>query len=125
MLILGHHLLSKNSNFYFIDKSEMLSKDQISCFFYNEKIIENAKNQNLDFAIFIQNKDEIFLSNALEAKFLLFNDENLAHFASKVAEFYLFDSKILLIVEKLSNFENAFNLKLDGVILKDFIQNFH
>lgn len=125
MLIFGHHLISKNSNFYFIDKSEMLNKDQISCFFYDEKIIENAKNQNLDFAIFIQNKDEIFLSNALEAKFLLFNDENLAHFASKVAEFYLFDSKILLIVEELNKLERAYNLRLDGVILKSFIQNFH
>ena len=82
MLILGHYLLTQNSNFCFIDESKKLKKDQISCFLYNEEIIQNAKNENLDFAVLIQDKNEIFLSNALGAKFLLFDDENLARFAS-------------------------------------------
>ncbi|HEB9308804.1 TPA: hypothetical protein RZK30_001564 [Campylobacter coli] len=125
MLILGHYLLTQNSNFCFINESKKLKKDQISCFLYNEEIIQNAKNENLDFAVLIQDKNEIFLSNALGAKFLLFDDENLARFASEVAEFYLFDSKILLLVENLHKLEKAYKLRLDGVILKSLIQDYH
>lgn len=121
MQIYGHKLI-KSLEFKWI-KTKLEKK--INCFYYDELMIKKAKNANLDFAILIQNKNEIFLSNALEAKFLLFNDENLAHFASKVAEFYLFDSKLLLIVENLNKLEKAYDLRLDGVILKSFIQNFH
>ncbi|EAI0653494.1 hypothetical protein E0287_07780, partial [Campylobacter coli] len=109
----------------FIDENKKLKKDQISCFLYNEEIIQNARNENLDFAVLIQDKNEIFLSNALGAKFLIFNDENLAHFASEVAEFYLFDSKILLLVENLHKLEKAYELRVDGVILKSLIQDYH
>ncbi|MBZ7946428.1 hypothetical protein H2264_00440 [Campylobacter sp. RM10541] len=123
MLIFGHPLV-KNLNFNFIEKIENLQNDQISCFFYDEKIIQKAKNENLDFAIFIQNKNEIFLSNAFEAKFLIFKDEKLAKFASEVAEFYLFDSKILMMVENFDDLEKAYDLRVDGVILKDFIKNY-
>ncbi len=125
MLIFGRHLLAQNSNFCFIDENKKLKKDQISCFLYNEEIIQNARNENVDFAVLIQDKNEIFLSNALGAKFLIFNDENLARFASEVAEFYLFDSKILLLVENLHKLEKAYELRVDGVILKSLIQDYH
>ncbi|EJJ3319613.1 hypothetical protein NI121_001284, partial [Campylobacter coli] len=48
-----------------------------------------------------------------------------ARFASEVAEFYLFDSKILLLVENLHKLEKAYELRLDGVILKSLIQDYH
>ncbi|EHY7959554.1 hypothetical protein K4W24_001801, partial [Campylobacter jejuni] len=55
---------------------------------------------------------------------LLCNDKKLAKFASKVAEFYVFDSRVLMIVDKLENFKKFYKLKIDGIILKDNIDNF-
>ena len=123
MLILGHNLLEKTS-FYFIKETP---KDKLNnyCLYYDEKIISCLKAQKKDFSIIIQNKDEIFLANAIGAKFLIFEDENLAKFASEVAEFYLFDSKILFLVDTLSEFEIFYKLRVDGVILKDIIKNFN
>ncbi|EJN0956035.1 hypothetical protein NPG83_001672, partial [Campylobacter jejuni] len=51
-------------------------------------------------------------------------DKKLAKFASKVAEFYVFDSRVLMIVDKLENFKKFYKLKIDGIILKDNIDNF-
>ncbi|EBH4166221.1 hypothetical protein FKP53_09585, partial [Campylobacter jejuni] len=91
---------------------------------YDEKLISYLSQNDFEFAILVQNKDEIFLANALGAKFLLCNDKKLAKFASKVAEFYVFDSRVLMIVDKLENFKKFYKLKIDGIILKDNIDNF-
>lgn len=123
MLIIGHKLL-KNPNFSFIKSIEEIKDSNIYCIVYDEKLISYLSQNDFEFAILVQNKDEIFLANALGAKFLLFDDKKLAKFATKVAEFYIFDSRVLMIVDKLEDFEKFYKLKIDGVILKDNINNF-
>lgn len=128
MLIFGHKLdtqdkLNSTKDFFWIENLEF--KKGINCFAYNEKLIQKAKENKIEFGILAQNKDEIFLANHFGAAFILFEDENLAYFGAKAAEFYLFDSKILLLTHKLENLEKAFEIGVDGIILKSFIQNFH
>ncbi|HDZ5066233.1 TPA: hypothetical protein RTH01_001526 [Campylobacter jejuni] len=123
MLIIGHKLL-KNPNFSFIKSIEEIKDSNIYCIVYDEKLISYLSQNDFEFAILVQNKDEIFLANALGAKFLLCDDKKLAKFATKVAEFYVFDSRVLMIVDQLENFEKFYQLKIDGVILKDNINNF-
>ncbi|EFC32864.1 hypothetical protein OLP40_00850 [Campylobacter jejuni] len=123
MLIIGHKLL-KNPNFSFIKSIEEIKDSNIYCIVYDEKLISYLSQNDFEFAILVQNKDEIFLANALGAKFLLCDDKKLAKFATKVAEFYIFDSRVLMIVDKLEDFEKFYKLKIDGVILKDNINNF-
>lgn len=118
MLIFGHKL-GTQEDFFWVKGS---FKEGINCFVYDEKLIQKAKENGVEFGILAQNKDEIFLANHFEAKFILFKDANLAHFGAKAAEFYLFDSKILLIVSNLENLEKAFELGVDGVILGTSIQ---
>lgn len=48
--------------------------------------------------------------------------KKLAKQASKMAEFYLFDSKILLITNSLEKLEKAYKMGVDGVILKELLQ---
>ncbi len=105
-----------------IELGKILFKKGINCFFYDEKLIELARCNKAEFAILARNEDEIFLANHFGASFILFKDENLAHFGAKVAEFYLFDSKILLLLNEFKNLTKAFKLGVDGVILKNFIQ---
>ncbi|EGK8061747.1 hypothetical protein IO410_000847, partial [Campylobacter lari] len=66
--------------------------------------------------------EEILLSNALGAKYILIKDENLAKIASKMAEFYMFDSKIVFLLDALkNNLKKAYELNVDGVCLKSYI----
>lgn len=119
MLIFGHHLIKTESFALFTDK---IHKNKINFIkTYDESLIKLLQKSGEKWAICVKQKDELFLANALGASFILLDDEKLASFASKVAEFYLFDSKILLLVNELKNLEKAYELGVDGVILKDFL----
>lgn len=121
MLIFGHKLIECEKFILFTrDKINKKCINLISS--YDENLIKKLKNSGEKWAIYAKNKDEIFLSNALKADFILLEDNELAIFASKVAEFYLFDSKILLILDELKNLEKAYSLGVDGVVLRNFIR---
>lgn len=119
MLIFGHKLINTNEFKILRDK---INKNCINILeSYDEKKILKLKKSGEKWAICVKQKDELFLANAFGASFILLSDENLASFASKVAEFYLFDSKILLIVNELKNLDKAYELGVDGVLLKDLL----
>ncbi len=120
MLIFGHKLYSQKE-FFWLRNLEF--QKGVNCFTYDEALIEKARKKGVDFAILAQNEDELFLANHFKASFILFKDENLARFGARAAEFYLFDSKILFLLEELKALKKAFELGVDGVILKSFIQN--
>ncbi|TBR79017.1 hypothetical protein DU474_04520 [Campylobacter novaezeelandiae] len=122
MLFFGHKLIK--TKFFFHVKETYFQNNAINYFFYNENLIEKAKKNNYEFAILAQKKDDFFLSNTLGAKYIICKDEKLAKFGAKAAEFYLFDSKILLLVDNFKNLDQVFKLKVDGVILKTLI-NFY
>lgn len=118
MLIFGHKLLPSKPFVW-----QGFSKENIACFNYDESLIQRALQDELEFCIFVQNEDEILLANALKASYIvIIDDDNLAKKASKMAEFYLFDSKILLLIEELKNLSLAYHLGVDGVICKGYIQ---
>lgn len=120
MLIFGHKLIKSDE--FFLTQKEAKFKDGVNCLNYDESEILRALSEGVKFAIFAKNEDEILLSNALKAEFIIVSDKNLAKKAAKMAEFYLFDSKILLIVNNLKNLYKAYKIGVDGVILKEFLK---
>lgn len=123
MLIFGHELL-QTYDFYRLKTPFKFKEDRINCYFYDENFIKQAQQKEIKFAIFAKNENEVLLSNALGASFILFEDEILIKAASKMAEFYLFDSKILWLVKDFEDLTKAYELGADGVILRNFIQGF-
>ncbi|EAI4447982.1 hypothetical protein A0Z62_07260 [Campylobacter lari] len=119
MLIFGHPLINMQK---FSCYENIFIKTNVNCFNYNEQNIKSAKEEKIDFAIYAKNEEEILLSNALGAKYILIEDERLAKIASKMAEFYMFDSKILFLLDVLdNNLKKAYELSVDGVCLKSYI----
>ncbi|MCV3431779.1 hypothetical protein L8W59_07495 [Campylobacter lari] len=119
MLIFGHPLINMQK---FSHYENIFIKTNVNCFDYNEQNIKSAKEEKVDFAIYAKNDDEVLLSNALGAKYILIEDENLAIIASKMAEFYMFDSKILFLFDTFkNNLKKAYELSVDGVCLKSYI----
>ena len=121
MLIFGHKLI-KSPKFHILKGEKAEFKEGINCFEFSENLIQKAVKTGAKFAIFAKNEDEILLANAVRAEFILIENENLAKKASKMAEFYLFDSKILLILTSLKNLAKAYKLGVDGVILKELLK---
>lgn len=120
MLIFGHKLIEK-PEFCWLTRAEF-KQNAVNCFIYDESLIQKAQKAGVEFGILAQNADEILLANALKAEFILLENENLAKKASKMAEFYLFDSKILLITISLEKLDKAYKMGVDGVILKELLQ---
>ncbi|TKX30089.1 hypothetical protein CQA38_00150 [Campylobacter sp. MIT 12-5580] len=127
MLIFGHKLIQSFHFKQILSENELKSVDKkdeknIFCFKYDENFIKLCLEKDFKFAILAQNENEILLANALKASFILLKDENLAQKASKMAEFYLFDSKVLLLVPHLKELEKAYKLGVDGVLLESFLR---
>lgn len=123
MQIIGHKLI-EYKNFNLIQTVENILNFDNLIFEYNEDFIKNAKDNGKTFSVIARNLNEAILANALKAKFIIIekNNTSIAKEVVKLAEFYLFDSKIAIIIE---NYEkdllNAINLKVDAVIYKNII----
>ncbi|TQR61595.1 hypothetical protein [Campylobacter troglodytis] len=120
MLIYGHKLI-KCPNFYLIKDQKAKFQEGINCFEFSQELIQMALQADVKFGILAKNEDEILLANAVRAEFILIENEKLAKRASKMAEFYLFDSKILLITSSLKNLKKAYKFRVDGLILKELL----
>lgn len=125
MQIIGHDLI-KYENFNMILTLENILKLNNLIFNYNENFIKNALNLDKTFSVIVKNLNEAILSNAFGAKYIIISKTHLSITKEvvKLAEFYLFDSKIALVVE---NFEkdllNSINLKVDAIIYKKAINH--
>lgn len=123
MQIIGHKLI-ECKNFNLIQTVENILNFDNLIFEYNEDFIKNAKDNGKTFSVIARNLNEAILANALKAKFIIIEKNNIsiAKEVVKLAEFYLFDSKIAIIIE---NYEkdllNAINLRVDAVIYKNII----
>lgn len=123
MQIIGHKLI-EYENFNLIQTVENILNFDNLIFEYNENFIKNAKNSSKTYSVIVRNLNEAVLANALNAKFIIVEKNNISITKDvvKLAEFYLFDSKIAVIIE---NYEkdllNAINLRVDAVIYKNII----
>ena len=123
MQIIGHKLI-EYENFNLIQTVENILNFDNLIFEYNEDFIKNARNSGKTFSVIVRNLNEAVLANALKAKPIIIEKNNIsiAKEVVKLAEFYLFDSKIAVIIE---NYEkdllNAINLRVDAVIYKNII----
>ncbi|NLK66040.1 MAG: hypothetical protein GX282_00970 [Campylobacteraceae bacterium] len=115
MKIIGHRLIKFDYFTMVENPREMVGVNNL-LFKFDESLIEKAINK--EFSVIAKDTREIVLANAFGAKFIILNDESLAKEAMELAEYYLFDSKIALIIENESELQNAINLRVDTVIYK-------
>jgi len=125
MLIYGHRFIPSNS-FYHVLDIESISNTPPSCIIHiefseeNLDIISHANLNQITTSICVKNITEIIYASALEASFIVVHNE-LAAEAQKIANEYLFDAKILVLVENESEIEKFALLGIDGVIFPNAI----
>ena len=76
-------------------------------------------SQNDEFVL-VKNKLQAVISNARGVKFVVCNNLSLAKELQSVADDYLFDSKIALIVESDEELNLAIDARIDAVICENF-----
>lgn len=123
MILIGHALVA-HKPFYAIEKIEDIAQTPSNAsllFHFDANLCTYCHKNQLSFALHVKNIHELVLGNALGASYFIV-DKSLAINAQKVADDYLFDSKILLLASDENEIEFvAFNA-IDGIIFEEGIQ---
>ncbi|WP_072680185.1 hypothetical protein [Arcobacter sp. LA11] len=88
---------------------------------YDENLLTYCNKNQLNSAIIVTSIKEAIYANALGAKYII-SDKKLAKNIQKIAENYMFDSKILAIIEQDKEIEDIAQAEIDGVIYKDLLK---
>lgn len=78
-----------------------------------------GSRQNDEFVL-VKNKIQAVISNARGVKFIVCDNLSLAKQLQSVADDYLFDSKIALIVGSDEELSSAIDARIDAVICENF-----
>lgn len=122
MIIVGHSLI-EYKKFFKIERVEDIAKRPSATIVlsqYNEEIIAYCKKRNLEFSLFIQNEKEAILANALNA-YAILCPAAIAPKIQNLAEYYLFDAKVALMIDTLDELDMAIEAKVDMAILKNAV----
>lgn len=89
-------------------------------FDFNTDIMTYCKNNGVKYGIIVSSIKEAIYANALGAKYII-SDINTAEKIQKVAQNYMFDSRILAVIKDSSYIEEVASKEIDGVIYQSII----
>jgi hypothetical protein len=122
MIIIGHKFIEseKFSPVLKVDDIAKTSSNSTIFIKFSEENIEVVKfavKNGVEVAIKVSNSVEAILSEALRVKYIVANFENSVKI-QEIADNYMFDAKILTIIENELEIEKVAHHKIDGVIFK-------
>lgn len=122
MIILGDSLIAYEDVFRVYHKEQISESPSNSTliFKYNPELLQYASKNELPSAVMIGTLKEAIYANALNAKYIIAN-KSLAKEVQKVADNYMFDTKVLAIIESNEEFEQIALDEIDGVIYKNIL----
>ena len=123
MIIAGHKDLD-NFDIQIIKNINDIKKtksNSIVAFRYDLELLKYCKNNNIKSLVVINNIKEAIFSNNLEATFIV--TQNKAEQIQKIAENYMFDSKILQPIKTDDEVEDVALKGIDGVIYETIIKD--
>ncbi len=117
MIIIGDNLIP-HKTFTYIDsimEIEHTIPNSILIFSYDENLLMYTRKNSLSVAVIVSSIKEAIYCNALHSNYIIC-DKKLAKTIQKVADNYMFDSKILAIIEDNEEIEKIAIDEIDGVI---------
>ncbi len=124
MIIIGDKYIEHENITFIRDiKDIKLTQPNSTVLFdFNKDIMRYCMENEINYAVKIDLLKESIYANSLNAKYILSNN-NLLKTVQKIAENYMFDSKILAIIENEDDIEEIALQSIDGVIFKRLINN--
>ncbi|OCL91248.1 hypothetical protein [Aliarcobacter thereius] len=123
MKIIGDSLIPFEE-FYIVKNIEDISKTRANSqifFNFDEKLLKYSFEQSLNFFVEVKSVKEAIYSNSLNARYIVC-DKILARKLQKIADDYIFDSKILALISSNEEFEDIAEAEIDGVIYEKTIK---
>ena len=125
MLLYGHRFIPSPSFYHVLDIDSITNTPPSSVVHIefseeNLDIINHASSNQVHTSICCKTITEVIYASSLGASFIVVRND-LAKDANKIANDYLFDAKILVLIEEESEIENLALLGIDGVIFANAI----
>ncbi len=89
-------------------------------FDFDLDILKYTKSNDINSAVTVKSIKEVLYASSLSAKYII-PSENILIQSQKIADNYMFDSKILAIVENSDALEQVALNEIDGAIYKDLL----
>ena len=123
MIIIGDKLvpfedIQKISN---IEDIENRKANSTVLFDYDEQILSYSYKNELATAIIVKSIKEAIYCNSLNVKYII-SQKELAIELQKMADNYMYDSKILAIIDSNDEFEQIAKYEIDGVIYRSLLK---
>ena len=120
MKILGDELIEFEPLFL-CDSEDKISNGRQNLFKFDKNLIKKALGLSASFSVFVSNLNEAIVANAAGAKFII-ADITLAKDLAKIAENYLFDALVAVLIESEDELEKLCKLGIDAAILPNAIK---
>jgi len=122
MILIGDNLIP-HKTFTFIDSImdiEHTEPNSVLVFNYDENLLIYTRKNDLGNAVVVSSIKEAIYCNALNSKYIIC-DKKLAKSIQKIADNYMFDSKVLAIIEDSEEIEKIALNEIDGVIYSNLL----
>ena len=122
MILIGDKLVpyAEFCNISSITDIQNTEPNSVVSFRYNEKLLTYCAQNELNFAVVISSLKEAIYANSLNAYYIIC-DKDLSQSVQKIADNYMFDSKVLAIIDTAEEIEEMAQKEIDGIIYKDMI----
>ena len=125
MMIFGHKFIESESFYHVLDIDSIKNTPPSSTIYleFSEKnidIIKHAYLNSIATAIKVSTINELLYASALYAKYIIIPKNEVKTFQS-IAENYLFDAKLLVMIEDDTEMEALALLGVDGVLFSSAI----
>lgn len=120
MKILGDELIKFEPLFLCSNEADVLSGRQ-NLFKFDRNLIKRSIALGASFSVFVENINEAIIANAAGAKFII-ADIDIAKDLAKIAESYLFDALVAVLIESEDELEKLCKLGIDAAILPNAIK---
>ena len=123
MILIGDKLLPfENISFLSnIKEIENTKANSTVLFEYNEEILIYSYKNELATAVIVKSIKEAIYCNNLNAKYII-SQKELAIELQKIADNYMYDSKILAIIDSNDEFEQIAKCEIDGIIYRNILK---
>jgi len=120
MIIIGHSWV-ESPKFYKIFSQEGIQKSTVKDIVLLEPIVDShdlaqyCKDNNIPFAVTVNSLSEAIFANALGAKYIVCEEDD-ALIIQPIAQEYLFDTRVLVLINEEKEIAKIARSGVDGVI---------
>ncbi|GIU00939.1 hypothetical protein TSL6_14450 [Sulfurovum sp. TSL6] len=125
MIIIGHPWI-KSNHFFKVFSIECIEKSQADDIILLEPLVDShayavhCQENNIPFAVVANNLEDALFANALGAKYIICEEDH-ALMIQPIANEYLFDTRILVLIHSEKEISKIARGGVDGVIFADAI----